>query len=152
MRRRSGKARSPTRFKCELLVQVSEHDGIHLREVQNQSPQPDTCNWIFRGSPQEMPRDDSEWILARLEEISKTAPTVPPVEIEVGGDEAEGEESVHPDEVMEEAGADEGAPPERAHGGCETRPRVAQGAPVELPRRLRRGGLWLAPSRSGRRA
>jgi hypothetical protein len=32
----------PTRFHCELLIKVPEDRGIHLREVQARSPQPDT--------------------------------------------------------------------------------------------------------------
>jgi hypothetical protein len=61
----------PNRLACELIVRVSEDRGIHLREVQSRSAQPDTYNWIFRASPREMPRDDSVWILHQLEEISR---------------------------------------------------------------------------------
>ena len=75
----------PTRFKCELLVQVPEDRGVHLREVQERSPQPDVYNWIFRASPQEMPADDSRWIMERLREIARDAPSgESPVQLEVG--------------------------------------------------------------------
>lgn len=74
----------PTRFECELVVKVPEDRGIHLREVQTRSKQPGTYNWIFRASPQEMPEDDSEWILQRLHQIAESSPVDSPVQLEVG--------------------------------------------------------------------
>jgi hypothetical protein len=100
----------PTRFRCELVVQVPEDRGIHLREVQDRSAQPETYNWIFRASPQEMPPDDSEWILERLEEIARSSPAVAPVEIEVGQEEGDADSS---DSPVDEPEAE--VVPERAH-------------------------------------
>jgi EVE domain len=98
----------PTRFRSELIVEVPADRGIHLREVQARSAQPDTYNWIFRASPQEMPADDSAWILERLQDISRTAPPVEhQVPIEVG-------ESHEPTAQPEEQPEPE-AKPERAH-------------------------------------
>src|SRR5215208_3441624 len=99
----------PTRFRCQLIVEVPPDQGIHLREVQARSRQPDTYNWIFRASPQEMPADDSAWILERLHEIATTAPAVEhEVEIAIGepGDELppQQQEDLQPE-----------AKPERAH-------------------------------------
>jgi hypothetical protein len=68
----------PIRFECELVVRVSDDDGIHLRDVQRQSAQPATYNWIFRGSPQQMPEDDGRWILERLKKIAEESPPAEP--------------------------------------------------------------------------
>lgn len=105
----------PTRFRCELIVKVPDGRGIHLREVQEQSAQPNTYNWIFRASPQEMPQDDAEWILRRLEEIAQEVGVQPEVEIQVGADEArEPHTEEAPPPTAEEDGSTEPAP-ERAH-------------------------------------
>jgi EVE domain len=77
----------PTRFRCKLLVEVPADAGPHLREVQQRSANPGTYDWIFRGSPQEMPGDDSEWIISRLEEISATGVKPRRVRLEVGPEE-----------------------------------------------------------------
>ena len=111
----------PIRFECELIVQVPEDRGVHLREIQGRSEQPGTYDWIFRASPQEMPEDDSRWLLARLSEIASEGPAVAPVELEVGTDEpAESELTLIPPDassVPAEPDADGviERSPERAH-------------------------------------
>ncbi len=99
----------PVRFECELMVEVPEDHGIHLREVQAQSAQPATYDWIFRASPQEMPTDDSEWVLRRLREIAATTPRLAePVQIEVGEEDPPTDPSVNGDDA-------EAPTPVRAH-------------------------------------
>lgn len=108
----------PVRFTCELVVQVPEERGVHLREVQAQSHQPDTYNWIFRASPHAMPEDDARWLLGRLADIAAEPPAVQPVQLSVGGDDPEGGELAEaapppPDVNQDEAPTE--AAQERAH-------------------------------------
>ncbi len=78
----------PVRFRCELVLRVREDDGIHLRTVQKRSASPDTYNWIFRASPQEMPADDGEWIVSQLklvaEQVGSQAKEDPPLTVGAG--------------------------------------------------------------------
>lgn len=108
----------PVRFRCELVVQVPEDQGIHLREVQEQSAQPATYNWIFRASPHEMPEDDAAWLLERLNSVAAESPVVQPVQLAVGADPDEPENVEHTSEAPPDADrvkSQTEAPPERVH-------------------------------------
>ena len=76
----------PARFHCELIVKVPEDRGIHLRVVQAQSAKPDTYNWIFRASPQQIPTEDGWWILRRLQAIAAESQQERDLEIQLGAD------------------------------------------------------------------
>jgi hypothetical protein len=106
----------PTRFRCDLIVRVPEDKGIHLRDVQARSGQPKTYDWIFRASPQEMPADDSQWILERLREIGAAPPVTPEVDIQVGADEPMPLRVAGPLPL-----ADDRAPADRGHERAHTR-------------------------------
>jgi len=111
----------PVRFTCELVVQVPEDQGVHLREVQAQSQQPDTYNWIFRASPHAMPDDDARWLLERLTDIAAEPPAARPVQLSVGGDDPDDlvvnapDSTAPPPPDANQAGSPTEATQERAH-------------------------------------
>lgn len=128
----------PTRFRAELIVKVPEDHGIHLREVQGRSEQPKTYDWIFRASPQEMPKGDSEWLVSRLREIAAAdpGPEAPAVEIEVGAEPPPRDQPELAAPPSQADGVSEAASEERAH------PRI-QRRLAELGRAMGLG-VWIA--------
>ena len=59
----------PVRFKTELIVKVPVEMGIRLDEIRENAEDPALWNWVYRGSLNEVPQHDGDWIMARLAEI-----------------------------------------------------------------------------------
>jgi hypothetical protein len=59
----------PVRFKTRLVTRVEEDAGLHLHEVVEQSAHARSWSGYYRGSPQRLPLDDSEFIVRRLAPI-----------------------------------------------------------------------------------
>ena len=56
----------PVRFKTRLLVRVPLDGGVRLEQVRASSSDPSKWSWIYRNSLNEVPADDAQWIMDRL--------------------------------------------------------------------------------------
>jgi hypothetical protein len=84
----------PVRFDVRLLARVPVDRGVRLDEVRAIGADPSLWRWVYRGSLNEIPPSDGEWILQRLR---ATEPQLGPLDPEStdsdpieGGDEEEG--------------------------------------------------------------
>jgi EVE domain len=69
----------PVRFDVKLLLRVPVDNGVRLDEVRSISEDPPLWGWVFRGSLNEIPKTDAEWIMERLRE---TEPHLGPLDPE----------------------------------------------------------------------
>jgi hypothetical protein len=74
----------PVRFKVELLVRVPVTSGVRLDEIRTHSVDSGLWSWVYRNSLNEIPQEDGDWILTRL---NGTDPKLGPLDPEPGGGE-----------------------------------------------------------------